>query len=995
MQNEFESIEQSIGHIKIQEKLGSSSLGDCYKIEHDEYGICVLKHISQKVTKNKKFISRFFKDLHKFRNLQVEKQLFHENVAKIFDIANYEDDNLYIIREYVPGEELQQTIYSKKKIGILESEKMLLQIISGVGFLHSYEFVFRNLKPNNIIIDDNYNVKLVDFSLPPTQAQYLSPEQCKGKKSGYHSDVYTIGNIFFYYLTGRSVFVGATSKEIMEAHVSQEIPDVKKYRPDLSDAMVGVLAKMLAKSSEERYQNCYQLFFDAQDAAKDKTSSYEAPKKTEVSRVIKKQPIESSWKTTSQDTLETSTIQLIRSGNSWIRPDQNIETSTIELIRDGAGWKMPGSKPAESSSSANEQPQESTLESKDVATTGLGTNIPSVDFGASATETQSSGLSTNIPSVDFGASANETQSSDLSTNIPSVDFGASETQSSDLSTNIPSVDFGASANETQSSDMSFQSFSLSTDNASEEESRSNSMGYLLGRSSSDTVDETNSQDPNNSLDDLFFNPSTPSKTTTARMNIEQFRDAEEQQDVFAESYTISPDDEDLEDVGAPLSVSTASSEDVSASGEITIELPGDASIFDEDAVEYAAVEASTEEFDEGGDSLFEIYLNQGKVDTDDILNTSDGELEAVQDDSMIDEALGGTPEKTVTSEDFTTVFISKEESEQQEENQFEDSVEVELDQSFFQVPSIEINPEDPTPSTKQLISPLVANDFNTNFSEDKFTSNMYEVSQDDSQWLESGTVIDDEQDSQFCPASILFLRVKNKEAQENDLMQMINFFNEITENIEVCVERYNGNFDALMGSYLLSVFNKNGGTEDAWSAIQTSLEVKNDFAKLYPEVNIYSGIHYGEIVKACVGSAKTKRLTSIGDNVDLANELVRLCEYYQCRILLTEDVYSDHKNKVIAREIDYTLVNGRAVRIYELICLASDFLDEDIIKAHDSYSKARRMYNEGKFAQALEKFIGISCILPNDRPTAFHVERCIQFIERPPQNWDGVWRPKT
>ena len=548
--------------------------------------------------------------------------------------------------------------------------------------------------------------------------------------------------------------------------------------------------------------------------------------------------------------------------------------------------------------------------------------------------------------------------------------------------------------------MNFQSFSLSTNNASAENNKSDNMDYLLSRSNSDSAEE--SQNSTASMDGLFFDPSTPSKTTTRKMNAAQFRNAkvqvkeeqEQEQDVFAESYTISPEDEDLESLGTELSVSTTGT---ASTGEMTIELPSDVSILGEESAEYAAIETNDDEdFDEGGDSLFEIYVNQGKVSSDDILSTSDGELQAVQDDAMFDEAMGVAPEKTVSSEDFTTVFISKEESEQQEEDEFQDSVEVELDQSFFQVPSIEINPEDPTPSTQQLISPLVGSDFNTSFSEDKFTNNnMYEVSQADSQWLESGTVIDDEQDSQFCPASVLFLRVKNKENQENDLMQMINFFNEITENIEVCVERYRGNFDALMGSYLLSIFSSDGGIEDAWAAIQTSLEVKNDFAKLYPEVNIYSGIHYGEIVKACVGSSKTKRLTSIGDNIDITNELVRLCEYYQCRILITEDAYKAHKNKVIAREIDYTVVNGRVVRIYELICLASDFLDEDIIKAHDSYSKARRMYNEGKFAQALEKFIGISCMLPNDRPTSFHVERCIQFIERPPQNWDGVWRPKS
>ncbi|WP_372370256.1 protein kinase [Candidatus Uabimicrobium sp. HlEnr_7] len=1012
MQNEFELIEKSIDNIKIVEKLGGSALGNSYKIEHEQHGVCVLKKIAKKVTKNKKFVTRFFKELSKFKNLQSEKQLIHPNMGKVLEISDYENENLYIIREYAKGQELQQIIYSKKKLEIAEAEKILMQLISGVGFLHSYDFVFRNLKPNNIILDNDYNLKLVDFSLPPTQAQYLSPEQCKGKKSGFHSDIYSMGSIFFYYLTGRPVFVGATSKEIMEAHVVQETPDITKYRTDISSGIVNVLVKMLAKKVENRYQNCYELFFEAKDAAKDKELHYEPPKASETSIHDSKQLVrnDSSWKTTSQDTLETSTIQLVRSGNSWVNPEQNLETSTIQLIRDGVGWKMPGTKPKTNSSiksqaddnaagsapssadilaensSAQNVPTINTNTNLDVPNLNIDISIPKINFESNTNSsdnldsTPNGSFTQNFESYNTEISAegidissnSDSYNTDFNGAVSGIDISFTD-NTQDIGVDSGSIDLSQSTNP-----MSFQSYSIQADEA--DSNTSNNMNYLLERGTSSEDAEEN---PNNSLG-LFFNPSTPSK-----MLIDK-----EETESLEESHAIPVEENDIEDIEA-FSVSPVTAIEASANPEITIELPSDASIIEDDgSMVCTAIEANDYDDDDGdGDSLFEIYLNQGKVDTDDVLNVSDGNLEAITDDSLLNEISGESPEKTVTSEKFTTVFISKEDSEQQELEQFHDSVEIELDQSFFETPSIDISNEN---QNKDELIPNTES-FGTSFSEDNFTAqniaSMYDSAQVDSQWLHSSPT--DEKDSEFRQAAILFVRIKNKETQEKDLLQMVNFINEVTENIEVCVERYGGNLETFMGSYLLSVFSTSANEEDAWAAIQTSLEIKNDFAKLYPDVQIYSGIHYGETVNADIGSSKTKRNTSIGDNVDVANELVRLCEYYQCKILISEDVYVNHKNKLIVREIDYTLVNNKPLRIYELICFATDFLDEDIIKAHDLYSKGRRMYNEGKFAQALEKFIGISCTFPDDRPTAFHVERCIQFIERAPINWDGVWRPKS
>ncbi|BBM87812.1 serine/threonine protein kinase [Candidatus Uabimicrobium amorphum] len=242
-------IKRLLGDVEIKKSLGSSSLGISYLIQHPQHDLCALKILQGKVTQNEKFLLKFLRDL------EANCKIFHPGMAEIFAIMK--KGNYFILRRYQEGETLRQTIQKHKKMSEPEATAVLVTIVNVLREFCTRHQALKNLKPNNIILHED-GVTITDYSLPPTIAHFLSPEQCKGKKSTIQSDIYTLGAIYHYCLTGQTLYHGPY-KKIMQAHISQPYP---KIQSEIPQPVLQILDKMLCKDPEKRYNSYENLLQD-------------------------------------------------------------------------------------------------------------------------------------------------------------------------------------------------------------------------------------------------------------------------------------------------------------------------------------------------------------------------------------------------------------------------------------------------------------------------------------------------------------------------------------------------------------------------------------------------------------------------------------------------------------------------------------------------------------------------------------------------------------
>jgi len=271
----MDEIHPNLPLVQVQEKLGSSGLGSTYRVFHPEYNICCYKTLTpEKKTKvetrdKKKIVLRFLSSLKMMRRIQ------SEYVAKVH--AYDEEEGSYLIREFVPGQNLATLLSSNGKLTVAEANPILEQILYSLQTLHAFGIVHRNLKPNNVIIQENGRLVLVDISLPPTVPHFLSPEQCEGKKSDTLSDIYAVAILMYFCLVGKYPYTREHRKDIMAAHINDPLPDIASQAKDASTELIELINKMAAKNPAQRPQTCEEILQTLQEMGNLTKSAFVIP----------------------------------------------------------------------------------------------------------------------------------------------------------------------------------------------------------------------------------------------------------------------------------------------------------------------------------------------------------------------------------------------------------------------------------------------------------------------------------------------------------------------------------------------------------------------------------------------------------------------------------------------------------------------------------------------------------------------------------------------
>jgi serine/threonine-protein kinase len=213
------------------------------------------------------------------REARAVAQLSHPHIVSVIDAAE-DEGRPYIVFEYVDGETLKARIKREGPLPVDEALAYSIEIARALGYAHQRHIVHRDVKPQNVLIDEEGTAKITDFGIARTvdedgltadgrvlgTTDYVSPEQAMGHKVTGQSDLYSLGIVLFEMLTGGVPFHGENQVAVAMKHVREPLPDVQEIRPAVSATLAAVVDRATAKDLAHRYANDTALIADLENA---------------------------------------------------------------------------------------------------------------------------------------------------------------------------------------------------------------------------------------------------------------------------------------------------------------------------------------------------------------------------------------------------------------------------------------------------------------------------------------------------------------------------------------------------------------------------------------------------------------------------------------------------------------------------------------------------------------------------------------------------------
>ena len=258
------------GRYEILGILGEGGMGAVYKARDREVDRVVALKIIQPQLANNPGILRRFK-----QELILARQITHRNVVRIFDIGEA-DGMKFITMEYIEGVDLKTLLERRGKFSAGDSVNVVRQICCALEAAHAEGVVHRDLKPHNIMIDQQGKVVVMDFGIAHSQDQsggtltgavigtpeYMSPEQAQGKKVDVRSDIFSLGIIFYELLTGRVPFKAETALESMYKRTREQVTPPIEVEFAVPLHANEIVVKCLQIEPANRYQSVKELLGD-------------------------------------------------------------------------------------------------------------------------------------------------------------------------------------------------------------------------------------------------------------------------------------------------------------------------------------------------------------------------------------------------------------------------------------------------------------------------------------------------------------------------------------------------------------------------------------------------------------------------------------------------------------------------------------------------------------------------------------------------------------
>ncbi|EID26313.1 kinase domain protein [Streptococcus oralis SK1074] len=259
------------GRYRIVKQIGRGGMADVYLakdliLDGEEVAVKVLRTNYQT---DPIAVARFQREARAMADLD------HPHIVRITDIGE-EDGQQYLAMEYVAGLDLKRYIKEHYPLSNEEAVRIMGKILLAMRLAHARGIVHRDLKPQNILLTPDGTAKVTDFGIAVAFAEtsltqtnsmlgsvhYLSPEQARGSKATFQSDIYAMGIIFYEMLTGHIPYDGDSAVTIALQHFQKPLPSVIAENPSVPQALENVVIKATAKKLSDRYQSVSEMYMD-------------------------------------------------------------------------------------------------------------------------------------------------------------------------------------------------------------------------------------------------------------------------------------------------------------------------------------------------------------------------------------------------------------------------------------------------------------------------------------------------------------------------------------------------------------------------------------------------------------------------------------------------------------------------------------------------------------------------------------------------------------
>lgn len=255
------------GRYKILQVIGGGGMSNVY-LAHD---IILNRDVAVKILRydlsNEEELHRRFQ-----REALSATSLMHPNIVSIYDVGE-DGDMHYIVMEYIKGKTLKQYIQEFSPLSSARSVHIMKQLTSALDHAHENGIIHRDIKPQNILMDEEGNVKITDFGIATSlgatsytqtnsvigTVHYLSPEQARGGLATMKSDIYALGIVLYELLTGELPFSGESAVSIALKHLQAETPSVREFDATIPQSVENIVLKATAKDANHRYESAQAM----------------------------------------------------------------------------------------------------------------------------------------------------------------------------------------------------------------------------------------------------------------------------------------------------------------------------------------------------------------------------------------------------------------------------------------------------------------------------------------------------------------------------------------------------------------------------------------------------------------------------------------------------------------------------------------------------------------------------------------------------------------
>jgi serine/threonine-protein kinase len=271
------AVARKLGQYLLKERLGAGGMGEVYLAEHILLRRpCALKLIRSERAGDPEHLRRFE------REVRLTATLSHPNTVQVFDYGHAEDGTFYYVMEYLPGLTLEEIVRRHGPLPPQRAIYFLRQVCGALQEAHTIGLIHRDLKPGNVMVCERGGqhdvIKLLDFGLvlPLVGAAdgekltqegtiagtpaYMSPEQAGGQEYlDARSDIYSLGALAYFLLTGQPPFVCSSTVRTLAAHLYETPTPLTRSRPDVPGDLEGVVLRCLAKNPADRFPDAEGL----------------------------------------------------------------------------------------------------------------------------------------------------------------------------------------------------------------------------------------------------------------------------------------------------------------------------------------------------------------------------------------------------------------------------------------------------------------------------------------------------------------------------------------------------------------------------------------------------------------------------------------------------------------------------------------------------------------------------------------------------------------